>query len=260
LVACLACLQLVESPTIFLSRKTIVQGPVNGHNWVHPPFFVGIRIKSLFCVCHLLLLFPILVAWLPARAGFNLTADNSRVGVRGVPLSRTHAFPVEGEDGLPKDWCGLPWLTHVEPITDAPKRNFLGVLPETPVARFPVRVAISILYVAISFIAGELLVSKSKIDSRSTFLDRACNKQDLLCGYWALSLELHRHASAMGDLRPCPSMIRSSAWADAAGNHICPPSGGTSESFEDQCLFILAFHQCSCSFFGFFFPLGRGTP
>src|ERR1700750_1869492 len=118
----------------------ILQGPVTAHMVHH---VVGILIKSFLCL--LLLLYPILVAWLPAAGRLNRSAA-IRVGIAVLVLI---AFLWKVR--TPDDWLA-PWLTHVIQSLMRKSGEFPGVT-ETPWS-LPVRVAISILVLAYAFIAG----------------------------------------------------------------------------------------------------------
>jgi hypothetical protein len=78
----------------------ILQGPVTAHMAHH---LIGIVIKSFLC---LLLLYPILVAWLPAARSLNRAAA-IRVGVAVLVLV-VSLWKVR----TPDDWLA-PWITHV---------------------------------------------------------------------------------------------------------------------------------------------------
>jgi hypothetical protein len=144
----------------------ILQGPVTAHMVHH---LVGILIKSFLCL--LLLLYPILVAWLPAARRLNRVAA-IRVG-SAILILVVFFWKVK----TPDDWLA-PWLTHVIQSLMRKSGEFPGVT-ETPWPR-PVRLAISILVVAAAFIAGELLLSKFRSRSRSTSGSEPVIRQDML--------------------------------------------------------------------------------
>jgi hypothetical protein len=147
-------------------REHIVQGPVTAHRAHH---LVGNLIKSFLCL--LLLLYPILVAWVPAARRLNRAAA-IRVGVAMLFLT---AFLCMVR--TPDDWLA-PWLTHVIQSLMRKSGEFPGVT-ETPWPLL-VRVAISILVLASALIAGELLISKLQSRSRSTSAFEPLIRQDLL--------------------------------------------------------------------------------
>ena len=142
----------------------ILQGPVTPHMVHH---LVGILIKSFLCL--LLLLYPILVSWLPAARRLNRAAA-IRVGLAVVALI-VFLWKVK----TPDDWLA-PWLTHVIQSLMRESGEFPGVT-ETPWS-LPVRVAISVLVVGSALIIAEVLYpilrSKSKTDLEPVI------RQDLL--------------------------------------------------------------------------------
>ena len=165
ILAVLACLHWWNHQP-YSVREHIVQGPVTAHMVHH---LVGILIKSFLCL--LLLLYPILVAWLPAASRLNRAAA-IRVGVAMLFLT---AFLCKVR--TPDDWLA-PWLTHVIQSLMRKSGEFPGVT-ETPWP-LPVRVAISILVLASALIAGELLLSKLQSRSRNASALEPVIRQDLL--------------------------------------------------------------------------------
>jgi hypothetical protein len=144
----------------------ILQGPVTAHMVHH---LLGILIKSFLCL--LLLLYPILVAWLPAARSLNQSAA-IRVGVAVLVLI-VFLWKVR----TPDDWLA-PWLTHVIQSLMRESGEFPGVT-ETPWS-LPVRAAISILVVASALLVGEVLLPTLRSKSKSASgLDRVM-RQDLL--------------------------------------------------------------------------------
>jgi hypothetical protein len=144
----------------------ILQGPITAHMVHH---LVGILIKSFLCL--LLLLYPILVAWLPAVSRFNRAAA-IRVGVAVLVLI---AFLWKVK--TPDDWLA-PWLTHVIQSLMRKSGEFPGVT-QTPWP-LPVRVAISVLVLAAALIVAETLLSKFRSRSQSTSGLEPVTRQDLL--------------------------------------------------------------------------------
>src|SRR5882757_1510423 len=133
----------------------ILHGPVTAHMVHH---FVGILIKSLLCL--LLLLYPILVAWLPAARRLNRTAA-IRVG-SAILLLVVFFWKLK----TPDDWLA-PWLTHLIQSLMRKSGEFPGVT-QTPWS-LPVRAAISVLVVASALLVGEALLPllRSKSDNTS---------------------------------------------------------------------------------------------
>jgi hypothetical protein len=144
----------------------ILQGPVTAHMVHH---LIGILIKSFLCL--LLLLYPILVAWLPAARWLNRAAA-IRVGVAVLALA-VFLWKVR----TPDDWLA-PWLTHVIQSLMRKSGEFPGVT-QTPWP-LPVRVAMSVLVLAAALIVGEQLISKFRNRSRSTSGPESVTRQDLL--------------------------------------------------------------------------------
>jgi hypothetical protein len=144
----------------------ILQGPVTAHMVHH---LIGILIKSFLCL--LLLLYPILVAWLPAARCLNRAAA-IRVGVAVLALA-VFLWKVR----TPDDWLA-PWLTHVIQSLMRKSGEFPGVT-QTPWP-LPVRVAMSVLVLAAALIVGEQLISKFRNRSRSTSGPESVTRQDLL--------------------------------------------------------------------------------
>jgi hypothetical protein len=143
----------------------ILQGPVTAHMVHH---VVGILIKSFLCL--LLLLYPILVAWLPAARRLNRAAA-VRVG-SGILVLTAFLWKVKTRD----DWLA-PWLVHV--IQSLMRRIGAPGVTETPWP-LPVRVAISVLVFAAAFIVVEVLLSKFQSRSRSSSGLEPVIRQDLL--------------------------------------------------------------------------------
>jgi hypothetical protein len=139
----------------------ILQGPVTAHMVHH---LVGILIKSFLCL--LLLLYPILVAWLPAVRRLNLAAA-IRVGSAVILL-----IVVFWKVKTPANWLA-PWLTHV--IASLTRKS--GEITPWPL---PVQVAISVLLLAAALIVGEQLISKLRSKSRSTSGLKPVIRPDLL--------------------------------------------------------------------------------
>jgi hypothetical protein len=144
----------------------ILQGPVTAHMVHH---LVGILIKSFLCL--LLLLYPLLVAWVPAAGRLNRAAA-IRVGVAVLVLT-AFLWTVK----TPDDWLA-PWLTHVIQSLMRKSGEFPGVT-ETPWP-LPVRVAISVLVLATALIVGEVLLSRFRSRSRSTSGLEPVIRQDFL--------------------------------------------------------------------------------
>jgi hypothetical protein len=132
----------------------ILQGPVTAHMVHH---LVGILIKSFLCL--LLLLYPILVAWLPAARRLKRAAA-IRIGVAVLVLV-VFLWRVR----TPDDWLA-PWLTHVIQSLMRESGEFPGVT-ETPWS-LPVRAAISVLVVASALIVGEALLPILRRKSKDT--------------------------------------------------------------------------------------------
>jgi hypothetical protein len=139
----------------------ILQGPVTAHMVHH---LVGILIKSFLCL--LLLLYPILVAWLPAACRLNRAAV-IRVSVAVLVLT-AFLWKVKTRD----DWLA-PWLTNV--IQSLMRKS--GEFTPWPL---PVRVVIPVLLLAAALIVGEQLISKLRSKSRSTSGLEPVIRQDLL--------------------------------------------------------------------------------
>jgi hypothetical protein len=165
IVGVLACLHWWKSQPYSVPEH-ILQGPVTPHMVHH---LVGIFIKSFLCL--LLLLYPILVAWLPAARGLSRTAA-IRVG-GAIILLVVFFWKVK----TPDDWLA-PWLTHVIQSLMRKSGEVPGVT-ETPWP-VPVRVAISVLVLAAALIVGEMLLSKFRSRSWSTSGLEPVMRQDLL--------------------------------------------------------------------------------
>jgi hypothetical protein len=144
----------------------ILQGPVTAHMMHH---LVGILIKSFLCL--LLLLYPILVAWLPAARRLKRAAA-IRIGVAVLVLV-VFLWGVR----TPDDWLA-PWLTHVIQSLMRESGEFPGVT-ETPWS-LPVRAAISVLVVASALLVGEALLPILRRKSKNTSGLEPVMRQDLL--------------------------------------------------------------------------------
>jgi hypothetical protein len=144
----------------------ILQGPVTAHMGHH---LVGILIKSFLCL--LLLLYPILVAWLPAARRLNRAAA-IRVGITVLVLV---AFLWKVR--TPNDWLA-PWLTHVIQSLMRESGEFPGVT-ETPWP-LALRAAISVLVAASALIVGEILLPILRSKSKNTSGRDPVMSQDLL--------------------------------------------------------------------------------
>jgi hypothetical protein len=160
----LACLHWWNSQPYSVPEH-ILQGPVTAHMVHH---LCGALVKSFLCL--LLLLYPILVAWLPAARRLNRTAA-IRVGVAVLALV-VFLWNVR----TPDDWLA-PWLTHVIQSLMRESGEFPGVT-ETPWP-LPLRAAISVLVVASTLILGELLFAMLR-SRRNTFWLEPVIRQDLL--------------------------------------------------------------------------------
>jgi hypothetical protein len=163
--AVLACLHWWKSQPYSVPEH-ILQGPVTAHMVHH---FVGILIKSFLCL--LLLLYPILVAWLPAARRLNRAAA---IRVGGAVLFLVVFF---WKVRTPEDWLA-PWLTHVIQSLMRESGEFPGVT-ETP---WPLafRAAISVLVVASALILGELLIAMLRRRSRNMSWLEPVTRPDLL--------------------------------------------------------------------------------
>jgi hypothetical protein len=165
IVSVLACLHWWNSQPYSVPEH-ILHGPVTAHMVHH---LVGILIKSFLCL--LLLLYPILIAWLPAARGLNRTAT-IRVGVAILALI-VFLWKVR----TPDDWLA-PWLTHVIQSLMRESGEFPGVT-ETPWS-LPVRVAISVLVVASALIVGEVIYPTLRSKSKNGSVLRLVMRRDLL--------------------------------------------------------------------------------
>jgi hypothetical protein len=143
----------------------ILHGPVTAHMVHH---FVGILIKSFLCL--LLLVYPILVAWLPAARRLTRAAA-VRVG-SGVLVLTVFLWKVK----TPDDWLA-PWLTHLIQSLMRKSGEYPGVT-ETPWPLL-VRVAISVFVLAAVFVVVEMLLSKFRRGRSSSGLEPVI-RQDLL--------------------------------------------------------------------------------
>ena len=161
----LACLHWWNSQPYSVPEH-ILQGPVTAHMVHH---LVGIFIKSFLCL--LLLLYPILVAWIPAAREFNRAAA-IRVGVAILALV-VFLWKVR----TPDDWL-VPWLTHVIQSLMRESGEFPGVT-ETPWS-LSVRVAISVLVVASALIVGEVIYPTLRRKSKNGSVLRLVMRRDLL--------------------------------------------------------------------------------
>jgi len=161
----LACLHWWNSQPYSVPEH-ILQGPVTAHMVHH---FVGILIKSLLCL--LLLLYPILIAWLLAARRLNRPAA-IRVGVTALVLI-VFLWKVR----TPDDWLA-PWLTHVIQSLMRESGEFPGVT-ETPWS-LPVRAAISVLVVTSALLVGEALLPLLRSKSKNTSRLEPVMRQDLL--------------------------------------------------------------------------------
>ena len=161
----LACLHWWNSQPYSVPEH-ILQGPVTPHMVHH---LIGILIKSFLCL--LLLLYPILLAWLPAARRLNRAAA-IRIGVAVLVLV-IFLWRVR----TPDDWLA-PWLTHVIQSLMRKSGEFPGVA-ETPWP-LPVRVALSVLVLAAALIVGEMLLSKFRSRSRSASALEPVARRDLL--------------------------------------------------------------------------------
>ncbi len=144
----------------------ILQGPVTAHMVHH---LVGVLVKSFLCL--LLLLYPILIAWLPAARRLNRAAA-IRVG-GAVLVLVVFLWKVK----TPDDWRA-PWLTHVIQSLMRESGEFPGVT-ETPWP-LPLRVAISVFVVASALIVGEVLLPILRSKNKNTFGPDPAIRQDPL--------------------------------------------------------------------------------
>src|SRR6266851_4676176 len=144
----------------------ILQGPVTAHMVHH---LLGILIKLSLCL--LLLLYPILVAWLPTARRLSRAAA-IRVGVAVLALI-IFLWKVR----TPDDWLA-PWITHVIQSLMRESGEFPGVT-ETRWP-LPVRAAISVLVVVSALILGELLFTMLRSRSKDTSRLDPVMRQDLL--------------------------------------------------------------------------------
>ncbi len=144
----------------------ILQGPVTAHMVHH---LLGILIKSFLCL--LLLLYPILVAWLPAARRLKRAAA-IRISVAILVLV-VFLWRVR----TPDDWLA-PWLTHVIQSLMRESGEFPGVT-ETPWS-LSVRAAISVLVVASALLVGEALLPILRRKSKNTSGLEPVMRQDLL--------------------------------------------------------------------------------
>ena len=161
----LACLHWWNSQPYSVPEH-VLHGPVTAHMVHH---LAGILIKSFLCL--LLLLFPILVAWLPAARRLDRTAA-IRVGVVVLVLV---AFLWKVR--TPDDWLA-PWLTHVIQSLMRESGEFPGVT-ETPWS-LPLRAAISIFVAASALIVGEVLLPVLRSKNKNTSGLEPVMRQDLL--------------------------------------------------------------------------------
>jgi hypothetical protein len=144
----------------------ILQGPVTAHMVHH---LIGILIKSFLCL--LLLLYPIVVAWLPAARRLN-RASATRIGIVVLVLA-VFLWKVR----TPDDWLA-PWLTHVIQSLMRESGEFPGVT-ETPWS-LSVRAAISVLVVASALIIGEALLRMIRTTNQNTWSLKSVMRQDIL--------------------------------------------------------------------------------
>jgi hypothetical protein len=117
------------------------------------------------------MLYPILVAWLPAARRLNRAAA-IRVGGAVLVL-----LALLWKVKIPDVWLA-PWITHVIQSLMRKSGEFPGVT-ETPWPR-PVRAAISVLVVASALILGELLFATLRSRTKNTSQLEPATSQDLL--------------------------------------------------------------------------------
>src|SRR6266702_4337042 len=161
----LACLHWWNSQPYSVPEH-ILQGPVTALMLHH---LGGALVKTLLCL--LLLLYPILVAWLPAARRLNRTAA-IRVG-GAVLVLIVFLWKVK----IPDVWLA-PWTTHVIQSLMRKSGEFPGVT-ETPWP-LPLRAAISVLVVASALLVGEVLLPVLRSKSKSTSGLDPVMRQDLL--------------------------------------------------------------------------------